>query len=65
MRERSLTILETAERLGVCRSTIVNLLRSGKLKRATSLKKQSRGRPITMVSVNSVVEYIQKKGGVL
>ena len=59
LQERAKTVKETVEMLGVSRSTIYNLLRRGELKRAPSIVKDSRGRPLTRITVSSIVTYIK------
>ena len=58
MPERVKTVSETKEMLGVDRSTVYNLLQRGDLKRAPSLKREGRGRPVTLVTISSIVNYI-------
>ena len=59
LQERVKTVKETVEMLGVSRSTIYNLLRRGELKRAPSIMKDSRGRPLTRIIASSIVTYIK------
>lgn len=58
MPERVKTVSETKEMLGVGRATVYNLLQRGDLKRAPSLKRDGKGRPVTLVTVSSIVNYI-------
>lgn len=54
------TVKETATLLGVCENTVYNLLKSGSLQRAPN-KSSKRGRPLTLVSGNSIISYIKKE----
>lgn len=54
------TVKETAIILGVCENTVYNLLKRGKLQRAVN-NSSKRGRPLTLVSGNSIVSYIKKE----
>lgn len=54
------TVKETAILLGVCENTVYNLLQRGKLQRVPN-KGSSRGRPLTLVSGNSIISYIKKE----
>ena len=54
------TVKETAIMLGVCENTVYNLLKRGKLRRVSN-NSSKRGRPLTLVSGNSIVSYIKKE----
>lgn len=59
MVERSKTVAETMEALGLSRRCIFKLLERGELQRVASHKTSTRGRPVTRVSVTSIVNYIK------
>lgn len=59
MQDRAKTVSETKEMLGVGRATVYNLLKRGALSRAPSVRKDGRGRPTTMITVSSIVNYIK------
>lgn len=59
MQDRTKSVEETKEMLGVGRSTVYNLLSRGDLCRAPSKKAGGRGRPVTRVTISSIVEYIK------
>lgn len=56
---RSKTVAEATEMLGVCKDTIYRLLKNGELERAPSKAQDKRGRPLTMVTVSSIINYIK------
>jgi hypothetical protein len=53
------TIPETELSLGLSRRQIYRLLDRGELQRAGSRSSSQRGRPVTLVSVSSIVNYIK------
>jgi hypothetical protein len=57
------TIPETVEALGVSRATVYNLLKRGVLVRSPARLSGNVGRPVTMVTVNSISRYIKAQGG--
>lgn len=59
VQERAKTVEEAAEMLGVCRDTVYRFLKKGELERAHSKAQDKRGRPLTMVTVSSVINYIK------
>lgn len=61
MIDYSKTVEETAIALGVCKQTVFNLLRAGKLQRAPAQRVSGKGRPITMVTLSSIVEYRNRR----
>lgn len=57
------TVPETAEALGVGKTTVYRLLKRGVLVRSPARLSGNVGRPVTMVIVNSISEYIKAQGG--
>lgn len=53
------TVAETMCALGVSRATVYNLLRKGELHRIPNHVSDGGGRPVTLVSVSSIVNYIK------
>ena len=59
MVERSKTVEETMDSLGISRRYVYRLLERGELQRVANHKSSTRGRPVTRVSVSSIVNYIK------
>ena len=57
----SKTVSEAVEMLGCSRDTIFRFLRDGKLQKADPVKSGKSGRPKTMITTYSIVNYL--KGG--
>ena len=61
MIDNAKTVEDTALVLGVCKQTVFNLLRVGELQRAPAQRMSGKGRPITMVTLGSIVEYRNRR----
>ena len=61
MNKKKKTVDETALALGVCKQTVFNLLREGKLKRAPAKKSGGKGRRETGVTFSSILEYTENR----
>lgn len=61
MNEIVKTVEETATTLGVCKNTVYNLLREGKLQRAPARRGGGKGRPETRVTFSSILEYTENR----
>lgn len=59
MKERVKTVAETGDMLGISRATVYNLLRRGELSRGRCSKTGGKGRPVTVVGIGSIVNYIK------
>lgn len=59
VQERVKTVAETSDMLGISRATVYNLLRNGELCRGLGSKTGGKGRPVTVITLSSIVNYIK------